>query len=160
MRKRISSLHSVVAYESKNKLRSIDFNDFTTNYIDGGTPAFLRKLNTPVNSYQDWPRFIAEAMSIDETTLRIMTYIAHHRKHVLEYKIIKLSYTEICKHWQGKPLSQDAFYLSIKALLFIQAIAKASADHGPAMYHINSLFFEPTPNKQFRVNTYFQPQNS
>jgi hypothetical protein len=158
MRSRLKHKYSVIAYDNKASLKDKSFdNSFTANHINGGKPAFIKELPMAAKTPQEWVQFVCTAMSVDKTTARIMTYISYHTK-AIESGLIHLTYKEVKAKWQGNPLSMDAYYSSVRALMYIQCLAPADEKtYGKSMYFINTLYF--IPSGEFKVSVYYKPKS-
>lgn len=153
MKNRLSHKHSIIAYPRKKELRDKDITQSPDNQIDGNRTALLRYIPTDPNEKDPVTKYItmvATALSLDKNTYDLMLFISS-KKELDRYKIITLTYRSY-RDIMGKEfaMSQDSFYTSIKALLFVQALQKHT---DPKKYHVNSMFF--TPRQFFPVTLYF-----
>jgi len=158
MRDRHKHLNSIVAYHSKNDLRhKIEVNPFTNNNINGNSLALLKHIPDKITSQYDWINFVARCLALDFKSVELMHYMSQ-QESTLGLCLAKLSYNDYRK-WKNhlsSGMSQDAFYMSIKALTMIYCIQKAP---DVFMYHVNSTYFVPSDNGRFRVSVYFAPES-
>jgi hypothetical protein len=155
MRGRILHQDSIIAYRNKNELRkSVDLNTFTHNAIDGNTLALRKAMPDNINTTNDWIKFIARCLAIDISSLDMMFYISS-QSDAIDRGIAKLSfpeYSQYCKDNMQNEISQDSFYMCIRALTMVYCIQKTPDTF---MYHVNRLYFTPQP--RFKVSVYFVP---